>query len=62
MNELHFLIHNLSDLAPNYDRRRHCRVIDILVENWANGQYMTYHYQENILHIRRPSQSAANKN
>ena len=46
MNELHFLIHNLSDLAPNHDRRPHCRVVDILVENWAGGQYITSNYRE----------------
>ena len=53
MNELHFLIHNLSDLAPNHDRRPHCRVVDILVENWAGGQYITYNYREHIMRIRR---------
>ncbi len=51
MNELHFLIHNLSDLAPNHDRRPHCRVVDILVENWAGGQYITYNYREHIMLI-----------
>ena len=35
MNELHFLIHNLSDLAPNHDRRPHCRVVDIW---WKTGR------------------------
>ena len=62
MNELHFLIHNLSDLAPNHDRRPHCRVVDLLVENWAGGQYITYNYREHIKRIRRRPETAVVKN
>lgn len=62
MNELHFLIHNLSDLAPNHDRRPHCRVVDILVENWAGGQYITYNYREHIMRIRHRPETAVIKN
>lgn len=62
MNELHFLIHNLSDLAPDHDRRPHCRVVDILVENWAGGQYITYNYREHIMRIRHRQKTVVVKN
>ncbi len=62
MNELHFLIHNLSDLAPNHDRRCSCRVVDILVENWAYEQYITYDYGENIIQIRHQLEKHGFKN
>ncbi len=46
MSDLKILIHNLADLAPDYDRRHHYRVVDIMVEHWSEQHYITYNYAE----------------
>ncbi len=52
MSDLKILIHNLADLAPDYDRRHHYRVVDIMVEHWSEQHYITYNYAEKKLQVQ----------
>lgn len=62
MRDLCFLIHNLSRLAPDYDRCCHRRAVDILVESWAREKYIMYDYHERHIRFCSPAESPRLKN
>ena len=49
-------------LVITMNRDRSVFRVDILVENWAGGQYITYNYREHIMRIRRRPETAVVKN
>ena len=49
MNEIHFMIHNLAQEIPLYDRQQSQRVIDLMVEKWAENCYSGFNFSSHIV-------------
>lgn len=62
MNDLHFLIHNLAELTPDYDRKCHRRIIDLMVDHWSDKRYITCNYIEKKIYIKFYSDITYSKN
>lgn len=49
MNEINFLIHNLAQSMPLYDRQQPRRVVDLMVEKWAENCFPCFSLASRIV-------------
>lgn len=62
MNEIKFLIHNLLQDMPLYDRQQPQRVVDMVVEKWSRQRYVHFIYAQTIILPDSPQKPYNRKN